>query len=237
MRENLLDDPDLLDDEVWRIFELAPAKTTIHMGLDITKIAAAYDPQLAAANSWAYVLRDLSREGRLDRQRLLSASLGSLLRNTEARNTVWFCRFHEFLEPTTEERHARQATYLQLLSHPLPAVVELALDALSLVGKDQRLDAPRLIEAIGPVFHLQPKAQPLAAVRLLARECARERGAGAPVGGGLDLQDSLIQRPRCRKRFCNSSASYAAARPRRLPNCSPHGLNPSPLRSSSKPAR
>jgi hypothetical protein len=171
LREKLLDDPDLLDDEIWRVFELAPVKSTIPMGLDITKIAACYDPQLAAANNWAYVLRDLSREGKIDRQRLLSASLGSLLRNTEARNTVWFCRFHEFLEPTTEERHARQETYLELLSHPLPAVVELALDALSLVGKDQRLDAPRLIEAIGPVFHLQPKAQPLAAVRLLAREC------------------------------------------------------------------
>ena len=96
LKEKLLDDPDVLDDEIWRVFELAPVKATIHMGLDVAKIAAAYDPQLAAANSWIYVLRDLSREGRLDRQRLLSASLGSLLRNTEARNTVWFCRFHEY---------------------------------------------------------------------------------------------------------------------------------------------
>jgi hypothetical protein len=170
LREKLLDNPDLLDDEVWRIFELAPAKTTIHMGLDITKVAAAYEPQLAAANSWGHVLRELSREGKIDRQRLLSASLGSLLRNTEARNTVWFCRFHEFIEPTTEERHARQETYLQLLSHPVPAVVELALDALGLVGKGRRLDAPRLLEAIGPVFHLRSKTLPLAAVRLIARE-------------------------------------------------------------------
>lgn len=186
LKEKLLDDPDVLDDEIWRVFELAPAKDTIHMGLDVAKIAKAYDPQLAAANSWIYVLRDLSREGRLDRQRLLSASLGSLLRNTEARNTVWFCQFHEFLEPTTEERHACQATYLQLLSHPLPAVVALALDALSLLGKDQRLDAPRLLEAIGPVFHLQPKSQPLAAVRLLARVC------GANTDQSPQLAEVLI---------------------------------------------
>ena len=43
------------------------------------------------------MLLDFSREGRLDRLRLLTASLDSLLRNTEARNTGWFCKFHELL--------------------------------------------------------------------------------------------------------------------------------------------
>jgi len=66
------------------------------------------DSKPSHPNSWSGALRDLSAEGKLDRQRLLSASLSALLRNLEARNTSWFVGFHEVLEPNDEERQALQ---------------------------------------------------------------------------------------------------------------------------------
>src|SRR5262249_39626732 len=120
------------------------------------------------------VLRDFSREGKLDRQRLLSASLSGILRNTAARNTVWFSKFHELLEPTTAERRKLQSTYLQLLSHRVPNVVGMALDALAVLQKAKLLDEPGFLDAVGPVFHLTPKVQPIAAIKLLTRVAGNE---------------------------------------------------------------
>jgi hypothetical protein len=168
LKENLLDDPDLLDDEIWRIFDMAPVRGAILVGTDITAVADGTGRGPNEAGSWGYVLRDFSREGKLDRQRLLAASLTAILRNSKGSNTVWFCRFHELLEPTPEERLSLEGPYLQLLSHPFPAVADFAIDALRILAKDNRLDFDKLIDAITPVFRLEPKAQPLAALKLLA---------------------------------------------------------------------
>ncbi len=140
LKDRLLDDPSLLTDEIWRIFELSPARATILESSDITYVAHADSPCF----SWSQSLRALAADGKLDRQRLLAASLGGLLRNTEARNVTWFYKFHEFVEPTDAERQTLQANYLQLLSHPVPAVVGMALDALVHLEKAQKLDLPTL---------------------------------------------------------------------------------------------
>src|SRR5262245_55787337 len=66
------------------------------------------------APAWGESLCQLAAEGKLDRRRLLSASLASLLKNTETRNTTWFTKFHELLEPTVDERQNLQSSYLHL---------------------------------------------------------------------------------------------------------------------------
>ncbi len=155
----LWEDAALLDHEVWRIFELSPVRDTILWAAD------ADDPE--QPNSWAGALRNLSRAGKLDRQRLLLASLTALLRNTEARNTGWFARLHELLEPTDEERQALQTTYMQLLSHPVGGVVGLALNGLTRLRKVHKLDVPGFLGAVPAMFHLKAKTQPLQALRLV----------------------------------------------------------------------
>lgn len=160
LKDMLLDDPDLLTDEVWRVFELNPARGSVLGGMA---------PRDTQPGSWSGALLALSQEGRLDRQRLLEASLQGLSRNREQRNTVWFAGFHEMLEPAAAERDKLQSTYLQLLGHPVPAVVGLALDALAGLDKAGTLDVPGFLDAIAPVFFLKPKAQPLAALKILRR--------------------------------------------------------------------
>jgi hypothetical protein len=181
LKDRLLADPDLLKNEIWRIFELSPARGTILHGGDVTFESHGGDPFL----SWSSTLLALAAEGKLDRQRLLAASLGSLLRNTEARNTAWFAKFHELLEPTVEERLSLQASYQQLLGHPVPAVAGLALDALTALEKAQRLDEIAFVEGVAPVFHLQPKGQPLSAVKILGRIAARKKVPASKIATAL----------------------------------------------------
>src|SRR5258708_564174 len=69
-KELLLEDPDLLNWEIWQLFEQPPVRRTI-----------IWDAASSHPNSWSGALRDLSAEGRLDRQRLLTASLTAVLRN------------------------------------------------------------------------------------------------------------------------------------------------------------
>jgi hypothetical protein len=179
LKDRLLEDPALLRDEVWRIFELSPVRETIlYPGDDDFVLRGDYP-----CFSWSRTLLELCQEGKLDRQRLLAASLGSLARNTAARNTAWFCKFHERLEPSVEERQRLQSSYLQLLSHPVPSVVGMALDALADLQKARLLDVSGLLEAVEPVFHVQPKAPPLAAVKLLGKSEAPKEHAPrlAPV--------------------------------------------------------
>jgi hypothetical protein len=165
LRDHLLEDPTILTDEVWRIFEISPARGTILHISDIT-----YDPQGKHPwDTWARTLLELSAEGKLDRQRLLAASLDSLQRNTEARNTGWFQKFHELLEPMPDERQRLQASYLHLLNHPVPGVAGMALNALAILEKAMLLDVAVFLDAAGPVFHLAPKVQPMALIKLLAR--------------------------------------------------------------------
>ncbi|MFL5245722.1 MAG: DUF6493 family protein [Gemmataceae bacterium] len=164
-KELLLEDSELLNWEIWQLFEQAPVRGTI-----------LWDFEPSHANSWSGALRDLSAEGKLDRQRLLSASLSALLRNLEARNTPWFATFHEVLEPSDEERQALQPKYLQLLSHPVPKVMGFALAALAGLAKAKRLDPSEFLEAVPAVFRSPSKTQPVAALRILARLAATAPG-------------------------------------------------------------
>lgn len=195
LRDKLLADPDLLSDEIWRIFELNPVRGTILNVGDITYVPPG--PVNRPCFSWAKTLLALAAEGKLDRQRLLSASLGSLLKNTEARNTGWFAKFHEMLKPRVEEREPLQPLYLQLLSHPVPAVVGMALDALGRLDKARRLDAGKFVDGVAAVFHLRPKAQPLAAVVILRRLTAHQQTPASTIAAvllaGLAHPDVQVQ--------------------------------------------
>src|SRR5207245_2116132 len=118
--DQLRDDPELLTSEIWRIFELDPLERTLLPPGEVDN-----------RWSWAHALSELSREGRLDRERLLTAPLEALRRGLHPKNTGWFHKFHEHLQPTLAERGKRQALYMDLLGHSVPAVAGFALAALA----------------------------------------------------------------------------------------------------------
>ncbi len=162
LRGNVLEalraDPDLLTDEIWQIFDKYPLNPS-------NDHFSAGDGQHEW--SWAYAFAELSKDGSLDRQRLLRACLEAMGRCVNPKRTAWFWSVHETLEVSDDERQGLLSLYLKNLSLPYPAVVGSILDALTRVAKERRLRGEDFIMAVPPVFQLKPKGPPLTALKIL----------------------------------------------------------------------
>src|SRR5262245_33418423 len=100
--KNLRRDSDLLQSEVCKVF---------HLEGNGYLTLAAHDKYLGNKSDdyrWDLALKELSRKGELSRERLLDESLEALNRGFSQFRVAWFSQFHELLEPTIEERLARQ---------------------------------------------------------------------------------------------------------------------------------
>ena len=176
------DDPELLEHEVWRLFEVEG--TGDHSLADHDK----YTPD---EKTWSRTLLDLAPV-RLDRERLLDASLAALERDFPAFRAGWYSRFHEALSPTPAERVARVDAYLRLLRSPIPPTVTLAVGALTEVQRAGELDGARLIEHIEPAL------------------AARAAGTARQ---GLPLVDGAVRREPALSGAAARAASAALAHP------------------------
>jgi hypothetical protein len=79
---------------------------------------------------WEMVLSDLTAAGHLDRGELLTRCLLALRRNFRRPLLMWFRNLFLSLKPTVAERLALQGELMELLAHPLPLVVNFALEQL-----------------------------------------------------------------------------------------------------------
>ncbi len=192
-RESLLEDPDLLEDEVWRLFEVEGSG---ELSL------AARDKYSRDEMTWSASLLELAREGRLDRGRLLDASLEALERDFAPFRAGWFSRFHEALEPTLDERAERCERYVRLLASSIPPTVSFALSALDELAKAGRLPTNGLGERLRPALLARAKVTAKGALALLERAIRGEpRTAGeivrtAVVALGheaVDVQKSALE--------------------------------------------
>ena len=161
----LVADPGLLENEVWRVFEVEGAGETS---------LAAHDKYSLKAQTWSTALEKLSVEGKLPRARLLDASLAALRRDFAPFRAGWFSRFHEQLAPTPDERREREDGYVALLSSPVPATVSFAVRALLAAGSMS--DA--YVDRLAPALMSKATATVKGAIRLLPKT---ERGAAVAV--------------------------------------------------------
>jgi Family of unknown function (DUF6493) len=127
----LIADPQLLEREVWQLFDVDVGSELSHANTWRQKVEG--EPRegyTRSDNLWLYALTRLADEGRLDRQRLLDASLDALMRDFRASTVGWYVKLHEALKPTRAERVERLDGYLALVTSPAPAVVKEGLAAL-----------------------------------------------------------------------------------------------------------
>jgi hypothetical protein len=187
----LRDDPDLLDHEVWRVFEVEG--TGDHSLADHDK----YSPD---AKSWSRALLDLAGS-RLDRDRLLDASLEALERDFPAFRAGWYSRFHVALAPTAAERAARVDAYLRLLRSPIAPTVTLAVGALIEIQRAGALDGARLLAHIEPALTARAAGTARDGLRLIERAVAGDPGrsaaarrptAAALAHASVDVQKAAI---------------------------------------------
>ena len=106
--EDLLADPELLDREVWRLFEVP-------------------DTLGPSTERWNQALLRLAAQGRLDRARLLDACLAGLATDFRPGQLGWLASFWSGLAPNDDELRERAGPLLGLVASPEPAVVKLAL--------------------------------------------------------------------------------------------------------------
>ncbi|BDI34291.1 hypothetical protein CCAX7_63420 [Capsulimonas corticalis] len=154
----LLRDPDLLDNELWRLFEI-----------EGDSAVSLNNSEKYGKSKWSHALLELAEEGRISRERLLDAALDALSRDFHEYRAGWFSRFHEALKPTLDERAARTERYLQLLSSKIPPTVAFALNAVMVLDKAGLMSAAAGLEAIPPVFYADAKTTITRALRLTER--------------------------------------------------------------------
>jgi hypothetical protein len=96
--------------------------------------------------TWQRILLDLIKTGHLDRTDILTRCLLALRRDFRRPLLTWFKELFLALKPTVSERLARQADLVELLAHPLPLVVNFAIEQLKNVWLEPGFDlAPLLL--------------------------------------------------------------------------------------------
>jgi hypothetical protein len=164
VREELLNDPELLDNEVWEIFETEPTPGLLGLLL--------VDPSFPEMR-WDVALAEFANEGRLSRARLLDASLSGLERDYHEVRARWFVLMYETLNPTLDERAEHVGRYLGLTASRNPSTATFCLRSLAVLDKAGRLKPGPLLDAIGPALLARAKGQVRSALALIDRAARR----------------------------------------------------------------
>lgn len=173
LQSALLGDPDLLKEDLWRIFEIEGDSECNLQALEPVNNAS-LAPSLNSINdpavySWRYALVALAKAGHLPRARLLESSLAALGRGFTPHRAVWFAHLHDDLSPTTEEQQKHLKAYLGLLGSPNPSTAAFALEVLLALDKEKPVRGTEVLARIEPILALKAKASVKSALQWLAR--------------------------------------------------------------------
>lgn len=181
-------DAAFFETDVWRFFE-------VEGGGELS--LGAHDKYSHPERTWAARLLEYVDAGKLDRGRLLDATLEALSRDFAQFRAGWYSRFHEALVPTIDERIARRDAYLTLLASTIPPTVSFALKALKLVNKAAPIPPKELIAAMEAPLQARQKATVTTALQMLADAAKRAPDAKIEVARtaclALVSEDSGVQ--------------------------------------------
>ncbi|MDA8586488.1 DUF6493 family protein [Rhodobacteraceae bacterium] len=186
---NDVDEDSLLTGDVWRFFEVEGG------GEDSL---ANHDKFLKRGQaSWADQLKRYSVEGKLDRQRLLDASLEALERDFAQYRAGWYSRFHVLMAPDANEMAAWADRYLRLLASSIPPTVSFALKYVQALDKAGVLDGSNLLAALGSALQARAKGTVGAALKLLLSAAKRQTNLRAEAASkavlALISEDAGVQ--------------------------------------------
>jgi hypothetical protein len=108
--------------------------------------AATYSGQARTTVSWLTLLPELVASGHLERADLLTRCLLALRRDFRRPLLTWFKNLFLSFNPTPAERLGYQSELTELLAHPLPLVVNFALDQLKDLWADPGFQPELLVQ-------------------------------------------------------------------------------------------
>ena len=157
----LLQRPDFLAEDVWRLFECEnPAFQTDWV------INYPSRPRPTNYETWPDALVKLSSDGHVDRQRLLDCCLAGMRRDFKQNYLGGFAKFHDALKPSTAELQAREPTYLDLLTHPTGSIVTFAVRTLAKLNRAGKLDAESFLSSAAAVFAQPTKSSAVQTLKI-----------------------------------------------------------------------
>jgi hypothetical protein len=167
----LLADPELLEDEVWRLFTVPDVGRELER-MDRDRVLTSDGVEMTGV--WADSLAGLSEQGHLDRGRLLDATLDAFSRDFAPNRVAWYAAFHDRLAPTLDEMAARAGRYLGLLAVGAKPGVSLGQRACGTLLDAGRLAPAEFLAASGPALLFPQKSVATAQLKLLARVASRQ---------------------------------------------------------------
>jgi hypothetical protein len=179
----ILDNPGLLQHEIWRLF----TDPGVGQEMEDRRQVTSWD-QLVVGEQWTDALLELAGRGHLDRDRLLDECLDAFLRDFPPNHVGWYASFHDRLGPSDDEVAARSARYLALLAARSKPGVSLGqrmcarlLDA-EFAGAG-RLDPEAFLAASGPALVFPQKSVATAQLKLI----------GKLASGRPEVRDSAVK--------------------------------------------
>jgi hypothetical protein len=152
----LLADPGLLEDEVWRLFTVPGAATWLDQW----------------NNGWSDALALLAERGLLDRGRLLDECLEAFVRDFPPNAVGWFVKLHDRLAPAPNEIAARTSKYLALLAAANKPGVSLGQRVCGTLLDAGALPAEAFLAACGAALVFPQKAVAIAQLKLIGKVAA-----------------------------------------------------------------
>ncbi len=168
--ERLREDPELLEHEVWKLFE--------HEGSGENSLA---NCDRFGNEGWSRALLTLVEEGQLSRERLRLACLEALRSDYNHYRAKWFATFFDVLEIPSESQDAHWPVFLELLEVSAPNIVSWAFKKVASGNKHQAYEADALAEALRPVLFARAKGLVKSALGLLSKVAATQTQSAQQV--------------------------------------------------------
>ena len=193
----LVDDPDLLERELWALLGTERAGRALadhdHWRLAPSSVPGRPAPEPQPEATWHHALLRLTREGIVDRARVVDAALHAMLADWAAIDVSWFVELHDGLDVRDDELSDRRDSYLRLLASGIGPVVQRGLRAAGRLLEAGAADAELLGPALAPTLMLPQKGTALAALHLLERAAEAEPAHSAMLA---DTAALALEHPR-----------------------------------------
>lgn len=117
---------------------------------------------------WQAAFVELTGDGALDRERVLTSALAALGRDFSAYRAGWYTRLYDALQPSMDELDRHQPHLRALLRSDVPATVSFVVTKLKTLSSADCLDTAAAVPALAPAVLAKAKGTALAALRLVA---------------------------------------------------------------------
>ncbi|MEM6738421.1 MAG: DUF6493 family protein, partial [Bacteroidota bacterium] len=147
---------------------------------------------------WDQTILKLITSKMIDRKEVLDKTFEPLRQEWIQFRSGWFTRFHEYLEPTVEERKEYEQQYLRLLSNSIPTNKSFAIKALTILSKNDLIDENAFVNSCEHVLISDKKSLVNSTIKILRRILDRDPSFNVVVSEkivqALFLQDAGIQK-------------------------------------------